>query len=132
MGLDIYFTVHDKKDKLGEDDEEVGYFRKVNFLVKYFVDQSGFDVENQVPCKIDAKDVKELLDRCKKVIADHKLAEELLPTMSGFFFGSVEYGEDYFENVENVKSFCEELLEIMESIAKLNNDDIGVYFNTWY
>ena len=39
MGLDIFFT--------RKTSEEVGYFRKVNFLVSYF-EQLGFDVENQI------------------------------------------------------------------------------------
>ena len=77
MGLDIFFTK--KKTSV------VGYFRKVNFLVKYFAD-FGFDVENQVPFGITKDDVLELLDRCDRVLENHELAEELLPTVSGFFF----------------------------------------------
>lgn len=60
MGLDIYLT---KKKR-----SEIGYFRKVNFLVKFF-EKKGFDVPNQTPLVIKRED-----------------AEELLSTMSGFFF----------------------------------------------
>ena len=54
MGLDIYFT----KMKTSN----VGYFRKVNFLVRYFADL-GFDVENQVPFGITKDDVY-TIDSC--------------------------------------------------------------------
>ncbi len=40
------------------------------------------------------------MDICKKVIADKSLAESLLPTSSGFFFGGTEYDEWYFNAVE--------------------------------
>lgn len=40
MGLDIFLT---KKKRTN-----IGYFRKVNFLVKFFEDK-GFDVPNQTP-----------------------------------------------------------------------------------
>ena len=43
MGLDIFIT---KKKRTN-----IGYFRKVNFLVKFFEDK-GFDVKNQTPLKI--------------------------------------------------------------------------------
>jgi hypothetical protein len=120
MGLDIYFT----KKKTSN----IGYFRKVNFLVRYFADL-GFDVENQVPFSIDKEDVEELLNRCNKVLENHELADELLPTVSGFFFGSTDYDEYYFQNVERVKNYIEgELIPAFEDL----DPDEGIYFETWY
>lgn len=120
MGLDIYFT----KMKTSN----VGYFRKVNFLVRYFADL-GFDVENQVPFRITKDDVLELLDRCNRVLENHELAEELLPTVAGFFFGSTDYDEWYFEDVEAVKYYIEgELIPEMEELEP----DEEIYFETWY
>ena len=37
---------------------------------------------------------------CDKVLDDNSLAEELLPTRSGFFFGSTDYDEWYFEDIK--------------------------------
>ena len=88
MGLDIFFTR--KKNT------QIGYFRKVNFLVKYFEDK-GMDVENQRPLEIFKEDAEELAENCRKVLENHNLAEELLPTCEGFFFGPTEYNNDYFD-----------------------------------
>lgn len=120
MGLDIYF----EKRK----STEIGYFRKVNFLVKYFEDL-GFDVENQTPLSIKKDQAIELRDRCRRVLDNHDLAEELLPTMSGFFFGSTNYDEYYFEDVQSVLDYCEG--ELIPAFDKLNDDE-RIYFLTWY
>ena len=107
MGLDIYFTR--KKTN------EIGYFRKVNFLVKYF-ENKGMDVENQRPLEIFKEDVEELAENCRKVLENHDLAEELLPTCSGFFFGGTDYDEFYMSDIINT-------IEIIERVLKETNFD---------
>lgn len=120
IGLDIYFTK--KKSK------EIGYFRKVNFLVRYFEDL-GLDTTNQVPLQINKEDVEILLHRCNQVLEDHSRASELLPTMSGFFFGSTEYNEYYFEDVKMVRDYIKNTL-----IPEFNNlgEDEEITFGIWY
>lgn len=44
------------------------------------------------------------------VFSDTSLAEELLPTQSGFFFGGIEYDEWYYENVTKTIKILEDLL----------------------
>lgn len=120
MGLDIFIT---KKKH-----SEIGYFRKVNFLVKFFEDK-GFDVENQTPYNMCKEDAEELLDKCNKVLADHSKAEELLPTMAGFFFGSTEYNDYYYQDVKEVRDFIQDTL--LPEFDKLADDEY-LYFETWY
>lgn len=120
MGLDIYL------EKLHK--EQIGYFRKVNFLVKFFADR-GFDVENQIPLEITKDMVAVLIDRCDLVLKEHTLAPKLLPTMSGFFFGSVEYDDDYFNDVKAVKEYCEK--ELLPEFSTLSSDEY-IQFATWY
>lgn len=73
---------------------EAAYFRKVNFLLPYF----GYD-ENLSEIVINRCEVEELVDDCKRVLAakDTDIAEsvanELLPTEVGFFFGNTDYDE---------------------------------------
>jgi hypothetical protein len=118
MGLDIFFEKH----------SEIGYFRKVNFLVAYFEDL-GFDVEHQIPFWIKKDHIIALINRCKTVLDDHSKAPEELPTCEGFFFGSTEYDEGYFYDVEMVLHYCEEtLLPMFDEL----NDSEGIYFTTWY
>ena len=120
MGLDIWFTKRKST--------ELGYFRKVNFLVKFF-ESIGLDVKNQESLEITKEDVKELLQYCEDVLKDHSLAKELLPTMEGFFFGNTEYDEDYFYNVEEVRDFVKYTL--LPAFEKLDEDEL-IYFNIWY
>ena len=120
MGLDIYFTKRKS--------EEIGYFRKVNFLVKYFEDL-GFDVENQIPFRISKEDAEVLLSRCNQVLKDHSKASELLPTMSGFFFGSTEYDKDYFEDVKEVRDYIKNTL--LPKFEELGSEE-EIFFETWY
>ena len=51
-----------------------------------------------------------LLDVCKKVQADHSLAESLLPSTSGFFFGNTEYDEWYYTDIDNTIAILEEAI----------------------
>ena len=101
MGLDIYFH---KTQTI-----KIGYFRKVNFLVRYFSDK--YDLENCRPVEITVDDIKELIERCHNVLQDHSSAPQLLPTCSGFFFGNTEYNDFYFEDVYKVLCFCKAFIE---------------------
>jgi len=120
MGLDIF--INKVKTK------RLGYFRKVNFLVKYFQDL-GFDVQNQTPFTFDKEIARDLLNRCKQVLKDHSKAEELLPTMDGFFFGSTEYDGYYFDNVKLVKEYIQRRL--LPEFDNLDKDE-EIEFATWY
>ena len=101
MGLDIVLF----KTK----STEIADFRKINFLFKFFKDKIGD--KNPTTIEVTTDDLEELRERCIKVLADHTLAEELLPTCSGFFFGSTEYNKYYFKDVLRVLDTCEALLK---------------------
>lgn len=120
MGLDIFFSK--KKETT------IGYFRKVNFLVKYFGDL-GFDIDNQTPFAISKEDIEVLLSRCKQVLKNHDLAEELLPTMEGFFFGSTDYDEAYFDDVKRVRDYIKN--DLLPKFDELQENET-IYFETWY
>jgi hypothetical protein len=45
-----------------------------------------------------------------KVIEDATVAEKLLPTREGFFFGSTEYDEDYLDEVIRTRDWAAEML----------------------
>ena len=101
MGLDIalYKT---KSTKIAD-------FRKINSLFKFFEDRIGD--RNPTTIELYTDDLEELRERCIKVLADHKLAKDLLPTCSGSFFGSTEYDKYYFKDVLRVLDTCEALLK---------------------
>lgn len=49
-----------------------------------------------------------------KYIEDSSVAEELLPTASGFFFGGTDYDEYYIEDLKHTKQVLEEELKATE------------------
>ena len=97
--------------------EEDAYFRKVNFIYHYFqpklVDECAF---------VTKADLEDIIERCDKILEGLKfkgeeipyekidLAQELLPTQSGFFFGSTDYDKWYFADVKDVRRQMKKLL----------------------
>ena len=90
--------------------KEVAYFRKVNFLLPFF--EYG---ENCSRLEIDGYKIDELLVKCKQVLEDNSLAEALLPTQGGFFFGNTEYNDWYFYYVKEVYDKFSEIAEDFNS-----------------
>jgi hypothetical protein len=50
---------------------------------------------------VSPEQLKELRSICERILLDNSLAGELLPTQSGFFFGSTEYDEWYFNGLQD-------------------------------
>jgi hypothetical protein len=48
---------------------------------------------------------------CERILKDNELAHELLPTGSGFFFGSTDYDEWYFHGIEKTVEIVSKLIE---------------------
>ena len=104
-----------KPELISEISEEVGYWRKANAIHKWFVEnvQNGED-----DCReyyVDIEKLKDLYDRCNQIMEDNTKANELLPTQSGFFFGSTEYDEWYFNDIKQT-------IEILKPIIELNDE----------
>jgi hypothetical protein len=96
MGLDMFLTI-----KSDNGNFEGAYWRKANQIHDWFVQnvQGGVDECDEYP--VTPGELMSLVETCQKVLANRDLAEELLPTTSGFFFGSTDYDEYYFEDLEN-------------------------------
>lgn len=91
--------------------EEVGYWRKANHIHRWFVEnvQKGKDDCGEYYVKEDQ--LANLLEACKEVLKDKDKANKLLPTTSGFFFGTTDYDPHYFNDIENTISIIESLFE---------------------
>jgi hypothetical protein len=80
---------------------------------------------------VSVEQLKELLETVNKVLAGKtkpkrlKLAKELLPVQSGFFFGSTEYDEYYFGDLKETKEILEKVLA-----ADLDGWDLQ-YHSSW-
>lgn len=95
--------------------EDVGYWRKANQIHKWFVDNVQGGVDDCSKYEVDVEKLKELLKICKKVKKDHSLAEQLLPTQSGFFFGGTSYDEYYFYDIDTTIKILTPLLKELKA-----------------
>jgi len=90
---------------------QVAYWRKANQVHKYFVDNCAEGKDECQDTYVERKDLEDLLNRCETVVKDHSRAEELLPVQSGFFFGSTEYGEWYYQDLERTIPILKTILK---------------------
>jgi hypothetical protein len=53
---------------------------------------------------VSSDDIRTLIATCEEVLKDRNIdiAKDLLPNTEGFFFGSQEYDEYYFEDIAQV------------------------------
>jgi hypothetical protein len=63
-----------------------------------------------------------------RVIEDPTVAKQLLPTQSGFFFGNVEFDEDYLKDVKVTRDWAARMLSELE---KTTTPCDFVYSSSW-
>lgn len=118
-------------DRVSSIEEQVAYWRKENHIHAWFVNNVQGGEDDCREYSVSREQLKELVDTCEKVLAslddspkkkvkvkvgwqggkelyedidvyvNTELAEELLPTQAGFFFGGTEYDEWYVKGLEN-------------------------------
>jgi hypothetical protein len=80
---------------------EVAYWRKANAIHNWFVQHVQDNVDNCEHFFVTIEQLEELVDVVNQVLTSPEKAPELLPTVSGLFFGSQEYDEFYFEDLRS-------------------------------
>ena len=92
--------------------EQVGYWRKANAIHKWFVENIQDNIDD---CgyhrEVTQEDLEELRDICREILCSPDVAEDKLPTTSGFFFGSTVYDEWYMEDIKNTIDIITKVLE---------------------
>lgn len=128
MGLDMYLRRKSKNETPDTKGvwEEVMYWRKANQIREWFASHLENGVENCCYSYVSKEDLENLIKDCETVLADHDKAKKILPTSSGFFFGSTEYDEWYFDDL---KETVEKLKEVI-SETDWNNQDVA-YYEWW-
>jgi len=130
VGGELHPTI--KFDRVSYIVEDVAYWRKFNALHQWFVDNCQSGEDNCQESYVDESMIEELVNEVLKPINDahesgdmekaSKLADELLPTQEGFFFGGQEYDEYYFNHVK-------ETLEVMSGLLEEGGDFF--YQSSW-
>lgn len=89
----------------------VCYWRKANAIHNWFVENVQSGEDNCAEYRVSREDLEQLRTDIKQVL-DHKdKADEILPTTSGFFFGSQEYDEWYYADLEDTLLFLDKALD---------------------
>ena len=136
MGLDMYLTAEKYLSKFNPEEENkiqkinelfgisesnddygaervifnVAYWRKANAIHGWFVQNVQKGVDECQKSYVKREQLKELIKVCKDIQENHKKAKKLLPPTSGFFFGSTDVDEYYFEDLENTIKQLEKVL----------------------
>ena len=130
MGLDMYLnakrflwhseneladTVSNAFPELGkarvkEVTAELMYWRKANAIHKWFVDNVQDGVDECQESWVDREKLEQLLAVIEEVLADKEKAGELLPPSAGFFFGSTDVDDWYWEDLERTRDGLRDLL----------------------
>ena len=94
----------------------VGYWRKANAIHGYIVQNHAGGVDECQRIQLTADDLRVLRDLCLEVINHHHdsgsttMAESILPTSQGFFFGSYAYDEYYYQDLRHTIDICNRAL----------------------
>lgn len=117
--------------------QKVGYWRKANAIHRWFVENVQNGEDDCRSYAVSREQLTELHDICQRLIRELKvgsdgcivntwLAEKLLPTRGGFFFGSTAYDRWY---MEDLRSTCDQISKVL---AELNDDTHYIcYDSSW-
>jgi len=102
----------------------VGYWRKANAIHQWFVENVQDGEDECERTYVTREQLKELRAVCKAVLDDNTIAQEKLPTTKGFFFGSVDYDEWYFEDLRHT-------IEVVDYALSLPKEVVLYYQSSW-
>lgn len=108
-----------KNAKLSSVGFEVGYWRKANQIHQWFVKNVQNGEDDCGSYYVSSEDLTQLRDLCSELLVNKNIeeAEQKLPTAAGFFFGSVEYDEWYWVELEQTVEICNTALKMIEKNA---------------
>jgi hypothetical protein len=92
-------------------DLPMGYWRKANQIHNWFVQNIGDGVDECQTMFVTREQLEQLKEICIEAIAVPENAPDLLPTGAGFFFGSTEYDQYYFADLNHTLEIINRCLE---------------------
>lgn len=123
MGLDIYFYSKDKAKDCFEEKTKVGYFRKFNALFSW-IHRHVEAIENCEYILVSKDHFTQLQSTLNELNTANCSIH--FPTQFGFFFGSTEYDEWYWQDISELKIFVDKIL------SEFDFDQEEIYFWAWW
>jgi hypothetical protein len=117
MGLDMNMYATSGEDLTEQVDDSVWdayeswYWRKANSIHNWMVENVQNGTDDCGVYEVTLSQVHELRNIVEEVLRDPEKGPELLPTVTGFFFGDTSYGPWYLEDLELTRSHIIEMLE---------------------
>jgi hypothetical protein len=97
--------------RVSEITEQIAYWRKANHIHKWFVDNCADGTDDCEEVRVSIEKIEELLTLCKAVLNHEIDPRENLSTVIGFFFGDVDYGDWYYNDIKYTVGVLEEILK---------------------
>ncbi len=118
------------KKKISSIVEEVAYWRKANQIHRWFVENVQEGVDDCKEYYVSFEQLEKLVTICETVLAakNDTLSASLLPPQQGFFFGSYEFDDWYYENVSNT---IDQLKECIINATVDNGSKDYYYSSSW-
>lgn len=130
MGLDMYLERRKKKTNnvidtiINQKYEEVFYWRKAYAINDYF-DNLVNGLENLKKYSVSFEDIRELKNRIVRILNDHSLASELLPTQISLLAEDTVYDNFYFKKLEDT-------LQGLKRITEKDFEEYDYFYSAWW
>lgn len=122
MGLDMFLQAENKQTGEGR---LVHSWRKANQIREWFVTRFNQEPDEQLKITLTDDDIDALISDIEQVLADKELAPSVLPTSSGFFFGSTDYDTYYFEELKDT-------LQYLKNDLEYDRDNEQLFYTEWW
>lgn len=103
--------------------DEFMYWSKANHIHNWMVQNIQNGVDDCKEYHLSWEKSEKLIQDIKAVLTDNNLAEKLLPRTSGFFFGSDEYNERYYFELERT-------LERLETAREYKEEGYEMFYDS--
>ncbi len=117
---------------------QIGYWRKANQIHNWFVQNVQNGLDDCEKHTFSFEKLKELYLLCKKILdapeeESKTLAQEELPSKDGFFFGSTNYDDNYFIDLQNTVDILEPLIadSLENKILNEHTKREFIYESSW-
>lgn len=116
--------------------EQVGYWRKANQIHNWFVYNVQGGEDDCRDYMVSRQDFENLLETVNTVLnskgtpEESSVVQDNLPPTSGFFFGSTEVDQWYWEDLENTKQIVSDVLSEMDEDGKNPESWVDYYYGS--
>ena len=100
----------------------VAYWRKANAIHGWFVNTLAGGVDECQPIYVSLDRLIELRELANSVVLTPAMAGDILPTQSGFFFGSSDIDEWYISDMKNTVDMLDKI------ISSVSPEDYPTFF----